>query len=153
MARPREKNPTDRGKLGTKRHVLCDENRVPLSIFVRGANVHDVQGLEEMLVGLSIERPASVGRVNLCLDAGYISPDTEWIVANANMIGHIRPRQEEKQEKESGKKARRWTVERSHSWFNRYRRLLVRWEKKESLYLGLLYLASAITALAQLFPG
>ena len=69
------------------------------------------------------------------------------------MIAHVRPRGEEKVEKQQGKKARRWTVERSHSWLNRYRRLLIRWEKKAEIYLGLLALACAITTLAQLFPG
>ncbi len=118
-----------------------------------GANVHDLHGLEEMLVGMRIERPAGAGQVNLCLDAGYISPDTDGILSNYGMVGHVRPRQEEKQEKQKGKKPRRWTVERSHSWLNRYRRLLVRWEKKLSVYSGLLCLAAAITALAQLFPG
>jgi putative transposase len=133
--------------------VLCDENSVPLAIYVTGANVHDLNGLEEMLAGLQIERPEGIGRVNLCLDAGYIAPDTELIVANYGMVSHIRPRGEEKQEKQAGKKARRWTVERSHSWANRYRRLLIRWEKKRELYFGLLCLAAAITALSKLFPG
>lgn len=35
-----------------------------------------------------------------------------------------------------GYRARRWVVERSHSWMNRYRRLLVRWEKKVANYVG-----------------
>lgn len=132
---------------------MCDENSVPLAIFVSGANVHDLNGLEEMLASLKIERPGSVGQVNLCLDAAYISVDTLGILSNENLVGHIRPRQAEEHDKIIGKKPRRWTVERSHSWFNRYRRLLVRWEKKLSPYLGLLHLAAAITALAQLFPG
>lgn len=118
-----------------------------------GANLHDVNGLEDTLAGLKVEPPASVGSLNLCLDAGYISPDTELVVENHGMKAHIRPRQTEVREKQEGKQARRWAVERSHSWLNRYRRLLVRWEKKQSLYLGLLHLACAITALAQLFPG
>lgn len=133
--------------------MLCDSASVPLSICVSGANLHDIHGLEEMLLSQQIERPANVGRVNLCLDAGYISPDTSGILNNANMTGHIRPRKEEQQEKIAGKKPRRWAVERSHSWLNRYRRLLVRWEKRRSIYLGLLHLACAITALAQLFSG
>jgi putative transposase len=133
--------------------VVCDKNSVPLAIYVSGANVHDLNGLEEMLAGCQIERPAGIGQVNLCLDAGYISPDTALIVARYGMVSHIRPRREESQEKQEGKKARRWTVERSHSWANRYRRLLIRWEKKKDLYFGLLCLAATLTALAQLFPG
>ncbi len=106
-----------------------------------------------MLAGLKVERPYTACSVNLCLDAGYISPDTEILVSNEKMTAHIRPRGEERQDIQEGKKARRWAVERSHSWQNRYRRLLVRWEKKTSLYIGLNHLAFAITILAQLFPG
>lgn len=72
MVRQRGKNPTDRGKLGTKRHVLCDENSVPLALFVSGANVHNLNGLDEMLAAIRLERPVSAFSVNLCLDAGYI---------------------------------------------------------------------------------
>ena len=44
-------------------------------------------------------------------------------------------------------KARRWKVERTHSWLNRARRLLIRWEKKVANYLGFLHLQFAIVAL------
>jgi leucyl-tRNA synthetase len=40
--------------------------------------------------------------------------------------------------------ARRWVVERTHSWLNRFRRILIRWEKKAANYLALLHLACAI---------
>jgi putative transposase len=56
---------------------------------------------------------------------------------------HIRSRGEEAKDiaREAGKKARRWVVERSHSWLNRFRRLLVRWEKKPEHYLAFLHFA------------
>lgn len=57
---------------------------------------------------------------------------------------HIRTRGEEAKAKEAGQKARRWVVERTHSWLNRYRRLLVRWEKKASDDLALLHFACAL---------
>ncbi|EJF38668.1 transposase DDE domain protein, partial [Clostridium sp. MSTE9] len=41
-------------------------------------------------------------------------------------------------------KARRWVVEVTHSFFNRFRKLLVRFEKKAANYLGLLHFACAI---------
>lgn len=43
-----------------------------------------------------------------------------------------------------GAKARRWVVERTHSWFNRWRKLLVSYEKSEASYTGLLSLAAAL---------
>ena len=47
-------------------------------------------------------------------------------------------------QREAGKKARRWVVERTHSWLNRFRRILVRWEKKPQNYLAMLHLACAL---------
>jgi transposase len=43
-------------------------------------------------------------------------------------------------------KARRWVVEVCHSWFNRFRKLLVRYEKLERSFLALNHLAAAIIA-------
>nr|WP_264158739.1 transposase [Noviherbaspirillum aerium] len=43
-------------------------------------------------------------------------------------------------------RARRWVVEHTHSWLNRFRRLLVRWEKREDTYLAMLQLACGIIA-------
>ena len=42
-----------------------------------------------------------------------------------------------------GKRARRWVVERIASWLNRYRRILVRWEKKVENYEALLHFVFA----------
>ena len=59
---------------------------------------------------------------------------------------HIRSRGEEKKAiaSEAGFRARRWVVERTHSWFNRFRRILVRWEKRADTYLAMLHLACAV---------
>jgi transposase len=64
---------------------------------------------------------------------------------------HIRARGEEAQaiKAEAGYKARRWVVERTHSWFNRFRRILIRWEKKPENYLALLHFACAIITYKQ----
>ena len=50
-----------------------------------------------------------------------------------------------------GAKARRWVVERTHSWLNRSRRLLVRWEKKVENYLAFLQLACAQLLFSKVF--
>jgi putative transposase len=47
---------------------------------------------------------------------------------------------------EAGKRARRWVVERSHSWMNRFRRILVRWDKKPETHLAFLHFACALIA-------
>lgn len=70
----------------------------------------------------------------------------EKVVKSRHYIPHIKSRGEEKKEKEniSGYKARRWVVEVSHSWMNRARKILVRYEKKDEIYLVLVSFACAI---------
>jgi len=82
---------------------------------------------------------------HLCLDAGYVGDPVQAVIEAWGYTAHIRSRGEEKEEKEHipGYRARRWVVERTHSWMNRFRRLLVRWEKKKDNYLGFLHLALA----------
>jgi putative transposase len=59
---------------------------------------------------------------------------------------HIRSRGDEALQikREAGFRARRWVVERTHSWLNRFRRILVRWEKRADTYLAMLHLACAL---------
>ena len=82
----------------------------------------------------------------MCLDKGYDSSEVRDLVKAFGYIAHIRSRNEEAQaiEHEAGFKARRWVVERTHSWMNRFRRVLTRWEKKPENYLALLHLVCAI---------
>ena len=140
-------NPTDSGKQGTKRSLLTDGQGIPLALVVEGANRHDVKLLCATLDGLVIARPEPTEQQpqHLCLDAAY---DAGWVreaVQGRGYQHHIRPRGEEKAEKvlTPGSRARRWVVERTHSWINRSRRLLVRWEKKTANYLAFLQLACA----------
>jgi transposase len=89
----------------------------------------------------------------LCLDAGYDYDEVRAVAQEFGYTTHIRSRGVEKVAKVAGKQARRWVVERSHSWLNRYRRLLVRWEKNPFNYLGLLHLACAILTWNQCLFG
>jgi putative transposase len=61
---------------------------------------------------------------------------------------HIRARGEEAHalKQKAGVRARRWVVERSHSWLNRFRRLFIRWDKKADNYLAFLHFACALIA-------
>ncbi len=52
-------NPTDRGKLGSKIHLICDRNGLPLPLGVSGANMHDSQGLEPLVRGIPPYAPAA----------------------------------------------------------------------------------------------
>lgn len=124
-----------------------------MSIVLSGANTHDVKLLASTLDGLVIERPGEGSpQQNLCLDAGYVGETAQREVAERNYIPHVRPRGEEIAEKDKNPdfKARRWVVEVCHSWFNRFRKLLVRYEKMDRSYLGLLMLAASIIVLRKI---
>jgi putative transposase len=80
---------------------------------------------------------------HLCLDKGYDFKKIHEIVKVWGYVGHIPKRGEEKKEIPNlpNYRARRWVVERTHSWINRNRRLLIRWEKRPENYLAMLHLA------------
>lgn len=84
----------------------------------------------------------------MCLDKGYDYDEVRAILEEFGFTAHIRSRSEEVHELalEAGKRARRWVVERTHSWMNRFRRILVRWEKKPEHYLAFLHFACALIA-------
>jgi len=86
---------------------------------------------------------------NLCADAGYAGDEPKRKMVAVGYTPHIRPRGEEKLEKMMNPnfKARRWVVEASHSWFNRFRKLIIRYEKLNATHLALLHLAATIIAL------
>ena len=66
------KNPTDRGKTGTKRSLLVNEQGIPLGIVVSGANIPDGKSLERTLLAIPIERPdPDEVEQHLSLDKGY----------------------------------------------------------------------------------
>ena len=84
----------------------------------------------------------------MCLDKGYDYDEVRDILKEFGFVAHIRARGEEAQniKRQAGYKARRWVVERTHSWLNRFRAILIRWNKKAQNYLALLHFAFAIIA-------
>src|SRR6266581_1195192 len=82
---------------------------------------------------------------HLCLDKGYDYDEVRALGKEFGYTLHIRPRNEEAQtlKRQVGFKARRWVVERTDSWMNRFRSVLISWDKKVENYLGLLHLACA----------
>lgn len=141
------KNPTDRAKLGTKRSLLTDGRGVPLGLEVSGANTHDKRLVEATLESIPIDRPRPTAESDqhMCLDKGYDYPDVRELVNAYGYTAHIPARGQEPtaRKKMPCYRARRWVVERTHSWMNRFRRLLIRWEKKVENYTGFLHLACA----------
>ena len=150
MGKKTGKNPTDRGKLGVKRSTLIDGRGVPLAVAVEGANVPDQKMVAATLDAIPIQRPAAAPHKpqHLCLDKGYVGEPVDREVRERGYTPHVpcKANQTPKPKHRRGK-ARRWKVERTHSWLNRARRLLIRWDKKVANYLGFLHLQFALVAL------
>ena len=134
------------GKKGTKRSLLVDGRGAPLSLIVAGANRHDVKLLAQTLDAIMVPRPKPTKRrpQNLCVDKGYAGKPAEKQMRDRGYIPHV-PKKGMPQARHKTKGcARRWVVERTHSWMNNYRKLRVRYEKKATNFEALLHLAIAI---------
>lgn len=123
---------------------------MPIGLAVEGANRHDMKLVRATLESIVAERPEPTEKEpqGMCLDKGYDYQEVRDILIEFGFTAHIRSRGEEAKElaTEAGKRARRWVVERSHSWMNRFRRLLIRWEKKSQNYVAFLHFACALIA-------
>jgi transposase len=141
------KDPIDRGQSGTKRSVLTAGGGVPIGLAVEGAHRNDFKMARETIESIVVERPQPTPDTpqGMCLDKGYDDDEVRELLAEFGFTAHIRARGEEATalKQEAGFKARRWVVERTHSWMNRFRRVLIRWDKKVRNSLGCLHVACA----------
>ena len=138
-------NPTDRAKRGTKRSILTDARGLPLGIAVAGANRNDFKLARETLENIEVERPTPTRHhpQGLCLDKDYDRSEIRALLEEFKFTAHICVRGKAAQacKRRARAKARRWVVERTHSWMNRFRGLLIRWNKRAENYLAMLHLA------------
>ncbi len=143
-------NPTDRSKKGVKRSLLTEGHGVPIGLAADGANRHDMKLLRATIESIVVKRPQPTQEhpQGMSLDKGYDYEEVRDTLVEFGFTAHIRSRGEEAKDlkREAGKRARRWVVERSHSWLNRFRRILVRWDKKPENYIGFLHFACALIA-------
>jgi putative transposase len=142
------KNPTDRGKKGTKESVLVDAEGGPLGVVIAAANVNDQKLLRETIEAIVVDRPepTEAQPQHLCLDASYDNPTGREAAATGQYTPHIVPvRKEERSSVRSkGHKPRRWVVEWTLAWLCKCRGILVRYDKKDENFLGLIQLACAL---------
>ena len=133
--------------------MLVDERGIPLSLAVSGAQTHDVKLLEPTLDNVVVERPQGedAPAEHLCADKGYVGQPAHKTMTEHNYVPHVRQRGEEREAKkiDPSYRPRRWVVERTHSWLNRFRKLLVRFEKKSASHEALLELACALIVFRQ----
>jgi putative transposase len=148
------KNPTDRAKQGVKRSLLVEGHGLPIGLDVEGANRNDMKMVRTTLESIPVERPEPTAAQpqGMCLDKGYDYDEVRAIVAEFGFTAHIRARGEEAQElkRKARAKARRWVVERTHSWMNRFRGILIRWNKKVKNYIAMLHMAFAFIIYRQM---
>ena len=141
------KNPTDRGNKGTKKHLVTDGDGGPLGAVIAGANVPDCKLLEATVEAIVVERPdPEEAEQHLCLDAGFDNPSGYAAVEKGGYTGHIRPSGNNPPAKRrpGRRKPRRWVVERTLGWLSKCRGILVRYDKKDVNYLGLIQLACGL---------
>lgn len=121
-----------------------------------GAQRHDVALLEPTLDRIVVARPTRGPGApqHLCGDKGYAGQPADEAVRARGYVPHIPQRGEDVRAKRPRPHARprRWVVERTHAWLNRYRKLLVRFEKTTAGYEGLLELACALTTYRRVIP-
>jgi putative transposase len=142
------KNPTDRAKKGVKRSLLVDGAGVPVGLAIEGANRNDMKMVEATVDSIPVARPEPTPEQpqGMCMDKGYDYEEVRELVKEFGFTAHIKARGEEAKaiKAKAGFKARRWVVERTHSWMNRFRGLLIRWCKKPENYIAMLHFALGI---------
>ncbi|WP_420717990.1 IS5 family transposase [Streptomyces sp. H34-S4] len=144
-------NPVDRGKKGSKLHVLSEGQGLPLVVAVSGANLHDSQAFKPLILGIPAIRsrrgPRRSRPVKVRADKAYYSAEHLRWLRDRRLVPRIaRPGIE------SGERLgrHRWKIERSIAWLFGYRRLSVRYERKGSHFLAFLGLAAALTCYKRL---
>lgn len=124
--------------------MIVDGEGGPLGVAIAGANVHDAKMLRATIEAIVVPRPdPEQHEQHLCLDKGYDNPSGRGAATKAQYTPHIRRIGEEKFDEKKRKRysARRWVVERTIAWLNRWRGILTRHAKKSPNYLSVIQLA------------
>ena len=134
--------------MGTKKSVLVDGQGGPLGVTIAGANVLERKMLRDTIEAIVVERPEPTAEEpqHLSLDGGYDNPAGREAAAEAKYIPHIHKGGEvvKPGDRKPGHKPRRWVVERTLAWLSKCRGILVRYDKKDANYLGLIQFARAL---------
>jgi putative transposase len=118
-----------------------------MGVVIARANVVEQKLLAETIEAIVVDRPDPTDEEqNLCLDKGYDNPNGRGAAKGGGYVPHIRKIGEEAKtcDRSKGHKPRRWVVERAFAWLSKCRRILVRYDKKDGNYLGLIQLACGL---------
>jgi transposase len=139
-------NPTDRGKNGSKRHLVCDGQGIPLAIAHTGANVHDSQKAIPLIDAIPpIKQPRGAPRKRPSQAFADTAYDAEAKIRQPLRKRGIKPRIAKRlREHGSGLGKHRWIVEAVFAWLFKFRRLRVRYEKRDDIHSAFLILGCLI---------
>ncbi len=130
-------SPVDRGRLGSKHHLLVDGNGIPLAWTLTGANRHDVTQLIPLL-----DRTAASGTPGrITADRAYDSRTRRAELQTRGIAAEIPGRC---QEHGSGLGRYRWVVERTFAWLHQLKRLLVRYDRRADIHEAFLALGCCL---------
>src|SRR5690348_9346867 len=167
-------NPTDRSKLGTKRHILTDKQGIPLSAIISPASTHDIKLVTDVIDNTVIKQTFVSNKPkkgmkqkprhnHLCLDRAYRSKPIEQEIIKRGYVPHIPYKKKRGQKKEENTNQKRYyhsqkknmgCREREQTrWHSRFRKLFTRHEKKVENYLGLVQLSCRIIIYRKLILG
>jgi transposase len=146
-------NPVDRGKPGSKLHLVCDGGRLPLTAVVTAANVNDTTLFQAVLDDVppvrtpSWRRRCRPGKVHA--DKAYDSAANRAYLRRRGIGARIARRGVDS----SARLGRhRWRIERSLSWLSCWRRLEVRWDRDAGRWFAFVLLACAVVCSKRLYP-
>jgi len=141
-------NPVDRGKAGSKYHLLIDATGLPLAVGLSAANTHDSQLLEQLIDAVPAVigprgRPGRPRRrpAKLHANKGYDFPGCRRLLRRRGICPRIARRGVESSQRLG---RHRWKVERSLAWLLANRRLTIRYERRADLLTAFSHLACAL---------
>src|SRR5215211_1355699 len=142
-------NPTDKGKNGTKRHLVSDRRGVPLAVALTAANVHDSMVFEELIDAVEPIKSTGRGRPRrrpekLHADKAYDDKKCKGALRRRGIKSRIARKGIESSEKLG---RHRWVVERTLAWLAKYRRLTIRYERRDDIHEAFLHLGCSLICL------
>lgn len=142
-------NPTDKGKKGTKRHLVSDRNGIPLAVALSAANVHDSMVFEELVDAIEPIKRSGRGRPRkrpekLHADKAYDDEKCRRALGKRGIKARIARKGIDSSEKLG---RHRWIVERTLAWLAKYRRLTIRYERHDDIHKAFLHLGCSLICL------
>ncbi len=146
-------NPTDRGKPGTKQHLITECQGIPLASLLTGANRHDSMVFADLIDAVPlIQQPSGQRRkrpAKLHADKAYDMPRCRRVLHRRRIKVRIARKGIESSQRLG---RHRWVVERTLAWLHRYRRLTIRYERRADIHQAFLTLGCALICFNHLPP-